>query len=268
MGVELTAFLKDTFYSLRNPSYWLLTTWFKFLMRYRKMYVGPIWIILGPLAFIFFLGSLFAGYGSIAVEEFIPHLSIGFIVWTLIGGYLLQGPMVYLSNRSNLLLEKSRHTDIIFLDNAQLIIHFLHQAVIMVGVCLVYGTIKGPYALMSLVGLLIIIINGYWISFVFGFIGARLKDFREVMRPVARVTFFATPIIWMPKDTAGGTKGIFQIYIDFNPFNHFLQIVRAPLLNQEIEALTWYVVFSITVLGYLLASVLYWRYRNLIVYWV
>jgi len=264
----MTAFLKDTYQSLKSPSYWLLTTWFKFIIRYRRMYIGPIWIIMGPLLFILLLGALFAGYSDDPASVFIPHMSIGLIVWTLIGGYMGRGPNTFQTHRANLLLEKSRQTDVLFLENAQLFIHFMHQSVIIIGVCLIYGTLKSPYALVAFLGLLLIVINGYWMTFVFGLIGARFKDFGEIMASIARLAFFATPIIWRPKDTPGGSKGIFQVYMDFNPFFHFVEIVRAPLTGREIAPLTWYVVGAITILGYALASLLYSRYKHLIVFWV
>ena len=81
---------------------------------------------MGPLLFILLLGALFAGYSEDPASVFIPHMSIGLIVWTLIGGYMGRGPNTFQTHRANLLLEKARHTDVLFLDNAQLFLSLIH----------------------------------------------------------------------------------------------------------------------------------------------
>ena len=39
-----------------------------------------------------------------------------------------------------------------------------------------------------------------------------------------------------------------------NPFYHFIEIVRAPLLGNEIQALSWMIVLSVTVIGFVVRA--------------
>lgn len=232
------------------------------------MALGPIWIVLGPVLFVGFLGALFVGYSNSSADVFIPHMTIGYIVWTLLGGYLSRGHSIFSRKRSYLLLERARYTDIVLLDNSELIIHFLHQCIIIFLVCWYYKTVESLYVLMAIPGLCLILLNGYWISFLFGLIGARFKDFGEIITSVVRVAFFATPIIWYPGESVGQKKQIFQLYLDFNPFYHFLQLVRAPLVGDEISLLTWMVVGCFSLFGFLITGIAYRYMRHLIVFWV
>lgn len=264
-------FFSDTYKSLRQPSLWIFTTWFKFLMQYRRTIIGPLWIIASPIMFIVFLGALLVGLSRFSTSVFIPHLTCGIVVWTMLGGYLTRSTNVFDRHKAYLLQGKAKQTDIVLMDNAELVIHFLHQCVIIVAVCWFYKTAVFPYALISLIGFALIVINGYWVSYVFGILGIRYRDFGELIRALATILFLATPIIWMPAREDGPVVGrakVLEAYMDFNPFYHFLEIIRAPLLGTPIDMLSWYVVGAFTVFGYLLAAIFYRMFRRYVVVWL
>jgi lipopolysaccharide transport system permease protein len=56
--------------------------------------------------------------------------------------------------------------------------------------------------------------------------------------------------------------------LDLNPFYHFIQIVRAPLLDQEPSLENWVVSISIAVVGWIVTLMLFGRYRRRIAYWL
>lgn len=264
--------LIDTYNSLKRPGFWVFTTWFKFLIRYRRTFIGPLWILASPLAFIFALGALLIGLSDFSTSEFAPHLACGLVIWTLIGGYITRGPDIFKRNRGMLLQGNPRLTDLILMDNAELVVHFLHQTVIIVGFCLFFDTVNSWYAAMSIVGLLITINAGYWLSIVLSILGARFKDVGQFTTAIVGIAFLATPIIWMPanseSDLVSGRASVLNAYMDFNPFYHFLTIIRAPLLGNEISLLTWKVVGALSLFLVLSALILYRRNRHSIVLWV
>ena len=136
---------------------------------------------------------------------------------------------------------------------------------------LVFKTAIFPYAFVSLLGFALIVINGYWLSYVFGILGTRYRDFGELIRSIAMIAFLATPIIWMPAREEGPVVGrakVLENYMNYNPFYHFLEIIRSPLLGIQIEPLSWYVVGGFTVFGYILAAVFYKMFRRYIVVWL
>ena len=82
-----------------------------------------------------------------------------------------------------------------------------------------------------------------------------------------RVAFLATPIIWMP-GMGGGRSKVMGAFLDFNPFYHFLELIRAPLLGNPIAPLSWIVVITITITGFTLAYYFYNRFAKNIPLWV
>jgi len=67
--------------------------------------------------------------------------------------------------------------------------------------------------------------------------------------------------------SVGGRGNILETYMDFNPFYHFLEIIRAPLMNNPITPLTIIVVSSVSVVGFIMATFVYYRYRHMVVLW-
>ena len=264
------ALLEDLYNTLRRPNGWLLATWFNLLLRYRQTFIGPLWMVARPVMFILFLGALFVGLSNFSSSVFIPHMTIGFICWTLIGGYLGRSDAVFSRNKAYLLDNNRSHTDVVVLDNAELILHFLHQCIIIVIVVLLYGTVKSPYALMSILGLGIVIFTGILLTIIFGILGSRFKDVGQIIASINGIAFLATPIIWMPnlENVSAGRRNILEVYLDYNPFYHYLELIRAPLMGTPITPYTWAFVGVGTTLSAILATILYQRYRHLIVFWV
>ncbi|MDP2619541.1 MAG: ABC transporter permease [Hyphomicrobiales bacterium] len=250
------------------PSYesWLYITWLNFLVRYRKTAIGPVWLLVGPTLFIAVLGLLFSRIGGVDTALFVPHLAIGLIVWTLINGFVTGSTSVFQRNRPQILQGNMQITDLVLVDVFSTILQFLHQAIIILAVFLIFGRGVGVYALVSLVGLALLIANGIWLTIVFGIVGARYRDLSEVVQAVMRIAFLATPILWMP--VPGGRGGVLGAFLTFNPFHHFLELIRAPLLGNPIAPLSWLVVLMITVAGFALAHVFFRRFSRLVPLWV
>lgn len=243
----------------------LYVAWFTFVVKYRKTSLGPFWLLVAPIIFITLLGALYSRVASVEPEVLVPHLATGFIVWTLIGGFVAQSTTVFQRNRAQILQGSMRLIDIVTVDVMMTVLQFLHQIIIIAAVFLFFGLTVGFYALLSLVGLALLIANGFWLTMAFGILGARYRDLTQIMIAIMRVAFLATPIIWMATGPRGGVFGPFLL---FNPFYHFLEIVRAPLLGNSIALSTWLIVLAITVGGFALTGYLRKRFAPLVPLWV
>jgi ABC-2 type transport system permease protein/lipopolysaccharide transport system permease protein len=58
------------------------------------------------------------------------------------------------------------------------------------------------------------------------------------------------------------------IFVNVNPFYHYLEVVRQPLLGHAPTTLNWIVVVGMTMLLGLVSFVFFSRYRSKITYWV
>ena len=63
--------------------------------------------------FIAFLGLLLVGLSNFTTSEFIPHLAIGYVAWTLLGGYLMRSTDIFKRHRPYIMQGKASQTDIV-----------------------------------------------------------------------------------------------------------------------------------------------------------
>lgn len=237
-----------------------------FLVRYRRTALGPLWLLVGPSLFIVLLGFLFAEIGAASPSEFIPHLAIGLVLWTLIQGFVTGATTVFQRGRAQIMQSGQRLADVAAIDVTTNVLIFVHQVPIIIVTLLVYDFDASWSALHAIVGLAVIVANGVWTAQVFGILGARYRDLPEVFQALMRIAFLATPIIWMPGEGARG--GVMGVYLVLNPFYHFIEVVRAPLLGHPVALLTWVVVGLITVIGFSFARFMMRRYGRFVPLWI
>jgi ABC-type polysaccharide/polyol phosphate export permease len=92
----------------------------------------------------------------------------------------------------------------------------------------------------------------------------RFRDIPQIVASLLQVAFFLTPILWQPTMLSGRRV----VVVDYNPFYHFVELIRGPLLGHDPSRLSWLVVAAITVVGWAMTLMLYSRYRSRIPYWV
>jgi ABC-type polysaccharide/polyol phosphate export permease len=112
-------------------------------------------------------------------------------------------------------------------------------------------------------GLLLLAINGVWISFVLGVFGTRFRDIPPIVANFMQVLFFLTPVLY-PVEALHEWRAI-AIY---NPFFAAIDVIRAPLLGAVPADTSWIVLLIWTVVGCAFGFARFARFRARIAYWV
>ena len=244
----------------------LFLSYFTFLIRRRGTVLGILWLLVGPSLFITFLGTIYAQVGAVDTKEFIPHLTVGLAIWTLINGFIVESATVFQSARAQILQGSQSLDGIIVVNVITTTLLFLHQLPITIVVFLIFGINLEWVALECVFGILLLIANGYFACFVFGMVGARYRDLGELFNSIMRIAFLATPIIWVP--TIEMEDGLIGSVLIFNPFYHFIDVIRAPLLGHSASLLSWSVVILVTITMSLVALLLKKYYAHRVVFWL
>ena len=134
---------------------------------------------------------------------------------------------------------------------------------IFVIVAVIFGVWPGWTGLLALPGLALLCLNCIWVGLFLGIVSTRFRDVPPIVASVVRILFFVTPIIWMPELALGRA-----LVLDFNPFFHLIELVRAPLLGKAPGMLSWVAVLGIALAGWTLTFEFFRRYRWRIAYWV
>ncbi len=260
---QATLALLDLRQGLRAYHLWYTLGKRDIKQKYRRSVLGPFWLTLSTGVLVGTLGTLYGLLFKVESAIYVPHLALGFIVWTLIADVITDGCQVFVKAENIIMqvgLPLSIHVYRLLWRNLLIL---CHNAAIFVVVAAVFGVWPGWTGLVALPGLALLCLNGLWAAILLGMISARFRDVPPIVASVTRICFFVTPVIWMPEALPERA-----IVLEFNPFYHMVEVVRAPLLGELPGLSSWIAVLGLTIGGWLMTFALFRRYRRQIAYWV
>ena len=261
---QLSLALHDLAEGARTTYLWGRLGWQDIRRRYRRSVLGPFWITISMGILVAILGTLYGELFKVEATNYVPYLTLGFVIWTLVNGLITDGCAAFVA-AGNIIrqsrLPLSVHVYRVVWRN---LIVFFHNAVIFVVVAMLFSVRPGWTGLLAIPGMVLLCLNGVWVGLLLGAFAARFRDVPPIVASIVRIAFFVTPIIWMPALLPERAV----LPMSFNPFYHVLEVVRAPLLGQVPDAVSWLAMIGITLVGIAATFVVYVRYRWRIAYWI
>ena len=83
---------------LSQRELWLSLGWQDIKQRYRRSTLGPLWITIATGVMAVALGLLYSILFQIPLAEFLPHVTVGLIMWGFISGCIKEGSEVFIAN--------------------------------------------------------------------------------------------------------------------------------------------------------------------------
>ncbi|MEI4272125.1 ABC transporter permease [Klenkia sp. LSe6-5] len=250
---------------------WAHLGWQDIRQRYRRSVLGPLWITISMAVTAVALGILYAGLFGNPLETQLPYILVGFIVWGFISGCINEGSEVFVANEGLIKQLPAPLSVHVYRLVWRQTLFFLHNLVVYVVMLAIFPQPLTWRSLTALVALALLMVNGVWVSLLFGIVSTRFRDLVPISQSIVQLMFFMTPIVWIYGDllnSSNPTVAERARIAEFNPFLHFLEIIRAPLLGQDQHWRHWAVVLAITVVGWALTLVAMRKYRSRVAYWV
>jgi ABC-type polysaccharide/polyol phosphate export permease len=232
-------------------------------LRYRGSILGPFWLTISTLVMVVAMGVIYPHLFHVNAQQYIPYLAVGLIVWQLISSMINEGCETFLREESviqQVPIPFSIHAYRCVCRNFLVLAHNL--AIVPLGVVLV-GTPLGWGTLEIVPGLLLIAVNGMWISILLGLISARFRDVPPIVASFMQVFFFLTPVMW-PVDAMGDWLPIVRV----NPFFAMIDVIRGPLLGVPPAENSWIILLITTAVGLVAGFTVFARFRTRITYWI
>ncbi|ABE63555.1 ABC-2 protein [Nitrobacter hamburgensis X14] len=242
---------------------WARLGWNDILQRYRRSLLGPLWLTASMAIMVVALGILYAKLFKTPVDNLLPFLCVGFLVWTLIASFLVEAGTLFTGSESYIKQIRLPYSVYVYRSCWSKLIIFAHNAVIYLGVILYFKIWPGAVSLLAIPGLILVLLNGAIISLFIGMVSARFRDIPQLIASFVQIVFFVTPIFWMPSLLQGRT-----FVLDFNPFYHLVEIVRAPLLGLVPSSKSYLAILLITLINTAVTGAFFARFRSRISYWV
>lgn len=230
---------------------------------HQRTILGPFWLTVSVAVFVLGVGLLFGQILNLRAVAFLPYLATGYLVWLLILGLINDGSVTFIRNRNLILSSEMPYSVYVFLVVVKNLIFFVFGVPVVIGLVLWYGVPSLDMLVAAVVGLFIIAVNGVSVAVILGIASLRYRDLRETIQTIMRFVFFLTPIIWQAEMLSS------RAYLaQFNPFTHFIALVRDPLLGAFPPLISWLVCLLITAAGLAIAMTAFTKIRHRIPYWL
>jgi ABC-type polysaccharide/polyol phosphate export permease len=255
----------DLLRGLQRRELWGRLGWLDVRRRYRRTTIGPFWTSITLAVYVLTVGTVGAAIWHQDIYDYLPFLVSGMIVWTLVSSIVTESCTLFIAGQS---LFRNIRFDYSILAYALVWRNFLvllHNLVVYFLVVLVLKpSLLSFTAILALPGLALVLLNGVWVSLLFGIVCLRFRDVPPLVSSALQISMLITPLFW-PADTLTGIKRF--VFVDLNPLFHVVEVVRAPLVGRVPDAISYGVMIAMTIGGWWLTYAMFKRFRKRIPYW-
>lgn len=255
--------LGDIGRALREWRIWLSVAWSDLRLRYRRTWLNLGWVALSFALFALVKITIFGPLSGRPLEEYAAWLVGGFLVFRFVSNSIAGGSNVFTAGSRFILSEPLP----LFLHPLKLmatnVMTFGFSTLAGIAICLAFGLFNPMFLAMWPIAVLVYAFNGVWASVIVGTLCTRHRDLMHFVGTVMQVLYFATPILWVPPET--GFRATVALY---NPFTHYIAILREPLMRGEIPWLSVWVVAGCTTVLAVAGFLVFWRARRRIIFWL
>jgi ABC-type polysaccharide/polyol phosphate export permease len=236
--------------------------WHDVVSRYRGSILGPFWITLSMGLMVLGIGLLYANLWHISLREFMPFVALGIVFFGVITGIVNEGCETFVQAAGMLSQTSLPMFTFVWRTVFRNLINLAHHVVIVLAVLVYFGfwaTANYPGAAL---GLVLMVLNVAWLSMLVAIASARFRDIPQIVISITQAAALMTPVFWLPDRISPNHRAI----LDFNPFYHLLEAVRAPLLGATVAPHTYLFLAGMAAAGWGVTFGVFARTRRRIVH--
>ena len=259
------AFL-DILSGFRQSDLFLMLGWQDVLQRYRRSFLGPLWLTFSMFLTILVIGIVFSVILKSSLVETLPFISISLIIWNFINSIISEGCYSFINSTS--MIRQLSIPFFIFVLRVvwRNLIIFGHNLLIIPVFFLIFNQKLSLISFLVIPGFILLTLNLCWISLLLGILSSRYRDIPQIVSNLMQIMYYITPIMWMPKLFESSLFGKYAL--NLNPFFHLLQIIRLPFFNEMPALINWLFPIFFAFFGWIFTLFVFGRYKNRIAYWV
>ena len=249
----------------RQRPLWGYLGWQDIKQRYRRSVLGPLWISISMGVIATAMGILYGALFGEPINTFLPYVATGLLIWTFVNGCILEGSEVFIANEGLIRFLPAPISLHIYRLVWRQMLFFAHNLVIWLLLVIIFPQPLSASVLLAVPAFVLLVLNGLWAAMLCGIIATRFRDIPPIIASLTQLLFFMTPIVWSYERLRTNPLAA---YVELNPVMHFVEILRQPLLGQDIIWRHWVVVGVITVVGCGVSLLALRNYRARVAYWV
>ena len=256
--------LADISEGLAKWRIWWMFAWNDVRRRYRRSGLGQFWLTLSMAATIGGLGLVYSSLFHTDVTKYLPYVSVTFVGWAVISTLVVDSCTAFTENENLLRHVYLPRSLLVFRVMARTFVVAAHNLLIIPIVFAFFHVGVNANILWLPVGILLVVVNGFWFGFFLAIVCARFRDVPQIVTSIMQVVFFITPVMFQPEQLS--QRGI--SVLRWSPFASLLEVLSAPILGSRPSDLALIMCATMAAVGFLLLLPFAGRYAPRAVYWL
>jgi lipopolysaccharide transport system permease protein len=233
-------------------------TWRDIKVKYKQTFLGLVWALLQPLAFMLLFTFIFSRTLKLDFPVTIDYpvfVLSGIIIWNLFNSSVSHAGESMIQNAA--IIKKIYFPRLIIPTSALLVslFDFIMAFIIFLALSLYYQPIHWTALLYFPAGILLCLIAAFGAGAFLSALNIKYRDFRYALPFLLQLLFFASQVIY-PIDVIKNTE--LKYLLALNPVNGALELFRAPLTGLTPDILLVSISIGTTLL-LCIAGIIYFR---------
>lgn len=264
VAFKFGAVFLDLWQGLKMWRVWLALSWQEFKATYRRSLLGVLWVLGSFAGYVFVKLIIFSSLIPVAdATSYNAFLTIGLYVWIYLVMVVSSGPVTFVSAGGWIRSEALPLSLYVFKDIMRELYNFGLTLFVVIAALVYIEFLPKAQSAYAIFAVLFYVVNAIWIKVFFGILGARFRDVGHLVRAITLPMMFLTPVFWLPEQMSE-----LMNYLWWNPFYHYLEIFRAPIVDGIFPVASWTYVLILFVVGWIASIILFARFSRRIVFWL
>lgn len=196
--------------------------------RYQRTVLGLLWSMLGPVAIVLVIGTVYGQIMGRTFQEYVPFLFAGLFPWRFLSDVAASGCAAFINAEGYV---KQIAVPLVVYPARTVVANFIHFLFSFVGLAVILLAVGAfhPLCLLTVLpGLVLLLVFGLGVGLFQAVVGTIFRDYQHISAIFIQALFYATPIIYPPElMDVHGQPWVYQ----YNPFHYLILVVRQPLLD-------------------------------------
>lgn len=232
--------------------------------RYARSRLGQAWLSVTMFAFILCVGIIWSQIWRMPVDEYLPYIGVGHIVYTFVSQTINESTGVFVADARMYMNDKVPFQLSIASHVYKSMLVFMHNipTIIILVLWSVEASFKPSLSFFS--SIILLILFTYTSCYFVAVLCTRFRDLTQIVGLIMQVSFLITPVMWqmnfVPQE--------YHAYVMLNPFAAILECVRNPILGIPVADYAMESLICWTLLACFLSGLVYTRLNKNLIFWV
>ena len=258
---ETNKLIKYGFLTRRS---WWFTATARTRARFSRTTLGSLWLGIANLISALLLGGVYGAVFKVSnLKEYFIYLSLGFSIWTILGGAINSAPTIFDLNANNIKNSNIHPLFYVLEDWAFQIQNFLQSFLLII----IFITFLSPnilinFLIFSPIHLLNFFLFLLWLPLLICIAAVKFQDLYQLVPILTQLIFLLSPIIYLEKNL-----GDYSFIAEINTLYQILSLLRNSIISGNFLLKPAFLFLSFNVLMiYLTLYILHKKKKEIIYY--